>query len=369
MNKKIHVLQFVSDLGKNSGIAHVLMEYFKVINNDIIYDFVYFNEVDNSYKAEIKKLGGVFFKLPSPINLVKFNREWKKFCKDNYGKYDVFENNLPFLGVLFSSVKDRLGVKVDITHSHVTKFGDRKFSDFRNKLFFILTGQNVGDILFSCSSEAGKKIFGKKCQLKEWHIINNAFKIEKFAFNGKKRDAVRANMGWSNKKVIGNIGRLVPPKNQKLILEVFARLESDNCLLVIVGEGYLKEPLENEARRLKIEDKVEFLGTRNDISDLLQAFDAFYFPSIFEGLGVSLVEAQIAGLPALISNTIPTEAIISNCIIENLDSSIIDWERKLEQVLVMKREKNGVYLARSHGFDLDLESIKLIKLYQNILAR
>lgn len=368
MNKKIHVLQFVPDLGKSSGIPHVLMQYFRVMNCDIVYDFVYFNDVKNNYEDEIKQLGGAIFKLPSPFNLVKFNREWARFCKINYGKFDIFENDLPFLGIIFSNVKRLLGVKVSITHSHVTRFGDSSFTNLRNKLFFKLTGQKVGSVLFSCSKEAGEKIFGKKCQTKEWHIVNNAFDISKFSFSKNKRKLVREKMGWTNKKVIGNVGRLVPQKNQKVILETFANLALPNSLLVIVGEGPLKESLFNECKRLKIDNKVIFLGTRNDVNDLLQAFDVFFFPSIFEGLGVSLVEAQISGIPSLISNTIPDEAIISKCIIESLDSPIEDWKNKLAKAITQERNTNGTLSAKTHGFDIEIESNKLIKLYKDILA-
>lgn len=369
MKHKIHVLQFVPDLGKDSGITHVLMEYFRLISDDVVYDFVYFNDTKNDCKTEINSLGGVVFKLPSPFNLISFNKSWKKFCKKNYGKFDAFENNLPFLDILFSNVKKQLNVNVSITHSHATKFGDRKFSDVRNKIFYTITGRHVGDVLFSCSKEAGIKIFGKKCQSKKWYIINNAFNISKFEFNKSQRENVRSRMGWTGKKIIGNVGRLVPQKNQETMLQSFAKLKQKDCLLVIVGEGYMKEKLLLEAKRLGIEKRVTFLGARNDISDLLQAFDVFFFPSIFEGLGVSLVEAQISGLPSLISNTIPDEAIISNCVVVNLKSSMDIWAKELKKMVNLPRNINAVFEAEKHGFNIDIESKKLITRYKKILLR
>lgn len=368
MNEKIHILQFVPDLGKSNGIPHVLMQYFNHMHKKVIFDFVYFNESNNSYKSQIEQLGGRVFKLPSPIYPIKFIKQWRKFCKNNYGQFDILENNLPFLGVYFRGVKDILGVKKIISHSHVTRFGDNRISNLRNRTFFLMTGKPVGDVIFSCSKDAGLKIFGEKCFLRKWHIINNAFETSSFNFDLNKRNKIRESFGWKGKKVIGNVGRLVPQKNQFLILETFSKLKIDNAILVFIGEGPLRESLENKAQKLGIIQKVFFLGNRNNVNELLQGFDVFFFPSIFEGLGVSLIEAEIERVPVIISNTIPKESIISTKYIsEDLTASPLRWALQLKRALNMRRETDCIDKKREGKFDINTESIKLINTYIKIL--
>ncbi|WP_338434103.1 glycosyltransferase [Ligilactobacillus saerimneri] len=368
---KVKVLQVVSDIIPDSGVQKVLMEYFRHFYQEVTYDFIYWGEQDPAMIKEIEELGGNVYKIVSPLKISEFRREWNEFCQNHNGEYDIFENSLVFLGFFFKDVKKTLGVRVSITHSHTNRFGDSKLSNLRNKLFYHLTGSVTGDVLFSCTKKAGHASFGKKIQRKPWYVINNAFELAKFKYNLRVRNEVRQEMGWTDKYVITNVGRFSPPKNHKLIMTTFAELNktNPNAQLVLIGSGPLREKIVTQARELKVDDKVSFLGVRNDVQRLLQGTDTFFFPSIFEGLGIALVEAQVAGAQCLASDVIPEEANITNYQHLSLKASPADWAQKLRELVDSSRITDGYVRAVKAGFDINTEAEKLQHLYAKLISR
>lgn len=369
----MRVLQIVPDLSNDDGITNVLMKYLRSFDKKkIIYDFMCFssdpdNNRKNYFKAEIEAMGGKVFYISSPLNPISFFKEWREFCSNNYGNYDFLENNLVFLGAFFKNAKKLLGVSKVITHSHVTKFGDSFISNIRNKTFYYMTGAILGDVLFSSSKLAGKEMFRKKINEKPWFVVNNAFNVEEYKFNMGKRSFIRDKMNWNNKFVIGHVGRFTSQKNHKFIIKLYKRYLSfnQNSILVLVGDGKLKPKIESYVNRKNLQNNVFFLGIRNDIPTLLQGFDLFLFPSKFEGLGLSVVEAQIAGLPCLISDRVPEEADISGCSILSLNDTMNAW---LHELIILQNEKrltNGSQLAKKYGFDICIESERLYRIYKN----
>lgn len=370
----MRILQIVPDLSNGDGISNVLIKYMRSFSDgEIIFDFMCFNsnpknKEKNYFKKEIEKRGGKVFYISSPSNPISFFKEWNLFCKNNFGNYKYLENNVIFLGVFFKDARKRLGVNKVITHTHVTKFGDNIFSNIRNKIFYYATGAPLGEVLFSSSKLAGKRMFKNKIYKKPWYVINNAFKVQDYAFDSQKRAKIRKDMNWENKFVIGHIGRFTSQKNHVFIIKLFKKYHDVNkkSILVLVGDGKLKKKIIKQVKMENLQDYVYFLGLRNDIPDLLQGFDLFLFPSKFEGLGLSVVEAQISGLPCLISDTIPEEANIAQCSVVSLKNDSNDWLHQLKKLQCKKRKINGVSLAKQSGFDIYSESQKLYKIYNEI---
>ena len=365
------VLQIVPSIGKNDGIANVLVEFSKKFNGDIVFDYIVLNPLINVsskylFKDEIEKMNGNVFYLGSPLDLIKFKKKWRQFCEKHYGEYTFLENNLVFLGAYFSKAISQLGVKKVITHVHNPVYGDSKVSNFRNKLFYKITGSNLGNVLFSSSSESGYTLFGKSVQRKPWYVINNAFTVEDFKFDQIKREQIREKMHWTNKYIIGHIGRFSPQKNHELIIRSFNKVSKTykGARLVLIGDGAEKVKVKKLIGKLGLEEKVDFLGIRNDVSDLLQGMDLFVFPSRFEGLGIAAVEAQISGVPCLVSDRLPQEAIISNCQILSIDHDAVNyWCKAMVKTRSTPRILNGVELAKKGNFDITEEADKIKKIY------
>ena len=165
----------------------------------------------------------------------------------------------------------------------------------------------------ACSDDAGKYLFGHHFYQKHGTTIINGIDLKKYEFNQGVREKVRNQYNLNKSIVIGHTGSLNNVKNQTFLLDILKELTGFNYdfRLLLLGDGHIKEELLSKASRLGIEDKAIFLGNKENVSDFLMAMDIFIFPSIHEGLGIALIEAQAAGLPCIISDTIPKEAVIS----------------------------------------------------------
>lgn len=165
----------------------------------------------------------------------------------------------------------------------------------------------------SCSNEATRHVFPKKCWNKAI-FIPNGINIDKYSFNLSDRNTIRKKYNLNLKKVIGNVGALIEQKNHEFLLRAFKKAyEKDKELyLVIIGEGDCAERINKKIKKLGIEDAVLMLGKTHEVSRWLSAFDIFALPSIFEGLPVSVVEAQASGLVCLLSDRITKEVCVTD---------------------------------------------------------
>ena len=169
---------------------------------------------------------------------------------------------------------------------------------------------------WACSDFAGRWFYRKK-QMEGAHyrFVPNAIDVEKFRFSEDVRQAYRAELGLNGKFVMGHVGYFHTVKNHMFLLDIFHALlkKRPESVLLLIGQGNLKEAVQEKAVQLGIADKVQFLGVRKDVSNLMQAMDCFMLPSLFEGFPVVAVEAQSAGLPCyLAGNGITRQAIITD---------------------------------------------------------
>ncbi|MGZ7883526.1 glycosyltransferase [Limosilactobacillus ingluviei] len=364
----MRILQITPELTGNSGIHHVSMNYLREFDKSVKYDFLYFGKSQKEMIEEIESLGCRTYKVSSPLNFRSFLKDWNKFCDKHYGEFDILENNLPFLNGFFRKSKEELGVKLVIAHAHATKFGDSKLSNIRNKIFYEITGKNVPDILFGCTREAIESIFGNVNNALPSYKVRNAFDVNKYRFNDKVREDIRNELNWNGKRVIGHIGRFSPPKNHEFILKIFKSCLklSDKYVLVLVGEGELKERIEREASKEGIRNKIQFLGYQPDISKIIQGFDVFLFPSVFEGLGISAVEAQCCGLPVVVSENVPNDALITNYSVLCLNDDPQIWAKKIDGVQG-NFSKEGLSKVIESGYDIKEAAPSLERLYFNLV--
>ena len=171
-------------------------------------------------------------------------------------------------------------------------------------------------------------MFGKH----KFQIMNNAIDAKKFIYNEEVRKQKRVELGVEDKFVIGHVGRFNLQKNHEFLVKRFADFAKTNedAILVLIGNGELQEKIKEMAKEYGIETKVKFLGLREDIPQLLQAMDLFLFPSLFEGLPVTLVEAQAAGLPCVISDMITDEIMITDQISKvSLSGNTSLWNQEI----------------------------------------
>lgn len=349
------------------GVESVIMNYYRHIDRTKVqFDFICdLDSTDIPYK-EIENLGGRVILVPPYQKIFQYIKELKKVLKEN--NYKIVHSHINALSVFPLFAAKLAGVPVRIAHSHSTSNKKEWKKNLIKNILRPFSKVFATDYM-CCSEHAGRWLFGNKEYDKgSVYILNNAIDLNIFKYNKKIRKAKRNEIGISNNtKVIGHVGRFVEQKNHTFIIDVFNEVhkEDNNTILLLAGQGPLEPKIKEKVIELGLEESVKFLGQRNDIEDLYQAFDIFLFPSIYEGLGLVLIEAQSSGLNCVASTEVPSKAKITNLLtFLDLDGNFNEWTNTI--IKLMKR-KNSRKIKRkkfaNKGFDINTEASKLLNKY------
>ena len=339
-SKKVKVLHVVGAMNR-AGTETMLMNFYRHMDHDKFqFDFVSYDKGIADYDEEIESLNGTIIKLTKTSSIKQLFAAIKK-----YGPYDVVHAHTLFHSGIVNLAAFLAGVKIRITHAHTTT--DK--SSFSRKIYmttmrFLIN--TFSTTLLACSKEAGLFVFGKESVKKEkYSYFPNA--IDYAAFLQPTEIDVenfKLEEGLENQSiVIGHIGTFKTSKNHMFLLSIMERLvEKEPAItLLFVGDGELRQSIQEKAQQQGLMDNVKFLGVRKDIQTLLHSMDVFVFPSIYEGLGLVLLEAQASGVPCIVSEAIQPEADLGFGLVEKLplaEGSEIWAERIIQSV--GKKEKN-----------------------------
>ena len=308
----MHVLAAMN----RAGAETMLMNLHRRIDRNILqFDYAVCAENKCDYDDEILELGGRLIKYPryKIKNHFKYMKFWDKFFAQ-HDEYKIVHGHMGSTAPLYLAMAKKHG-KFAIAHAHSTgwnislpKFIYKLYSHSINK---------YADYFMGCSMQAlearyGAKIAGDKSRA---CVLNNAIDAEKYIFNKAIRDEVRHELNLNaDDFVIGTVGRLIKVKNPFKIIEILRELKARdiNFKFLWAGAGELKDEIEKLIYANNLSENIKMLGLRNDVNRILQAFDVFILPSLWEGLPVAAVEAQAAGLPTLCSDRFSTEAKITD---------------------------------------------------------
>lgn len=368
MDKKIRVLYIVPSLKIYDGVASYAMNYFRNIDKEKIQiDFVIGINERSVYFDEIEKCGSKIFYIPKIgiKNGIKTIKKIKTFLKENAKNYDIIHCHVLNMGAFYLHYAKKYGIKVRILHSHVTKTADSKLHEIRNKVLLPYAIKNA-NYYCACSKDAGDKIFINKAV----HVIKNAINGKRFEYNQNVRDELRKYYGIEKDTfVIGNVGRLCNQKNQKFLIKIFKEINKKvkNSKLIIVGNGPLEYELKKIVKENSLEKDILFLEPMNNIEKIYQIFDVFVLPSIYEGLGIVLLEAQISGLPCVASDVVPEEAQISELYKKiSLNDTVENWVENIINSKVINRKTNLNGLI-DNNYEIETEAKKLMEYYNQLL--
>lgn len=248
---------------------------------------------------------------------------------------------------------EKAGIPVRICHAHNRPYG----IDIKSPVRWYYKTLMIPHIshMFMCGEESGEWLFGKKNKSK-FIQLNNAIDAKNYSYNEVKRAEVRKSLGLTEELVVGHVGRFNPQKNHSFIIDVFNEVhkkEPDSVLLLVGDDsGKVAEDIHKKVDEVNLAGAVRFLGVRTDVADLMQAMDVFLFPSLFEGFGIAALEAQAAGLPAVVSKRIPPECMITDCISSlELDFSAEIWANRLIEAAKNERKNRFSEIKRA-GFDI-----------------
>lgn len=367
----IRILHVVSTIGVSSGVMSFIMSYYRNINRESIqFDFVYWLDGNVTYAEEIKKLGGRVYIIPKPGLTKEYKSNIENFFKKNSSEYKILHLHEVYLNNFIPPIARRYGIEHIIAHSHTTRFSDKKINALRNRLLCFPLKRNVNRY-FACSVAAGKFLYGEKYfQLGKVKVINNAIDCEKFRYNKETRVKMRKLLGINDKFVMGHVGRFNSQKNHDFLIKVFIEVlkKEPKSILMLIGIGPLEQKIIQKVELENLKDKVLFLGQRNDVQDLFQAMDTFVLPSLYEGLGIVLIEAQATGLSCYTSNVVPVEAKITEKLrFISLKASFKEWAKLILEDNNSEERVNEVEKVKRAGFDIKKEAKILESIYLSFL--
>lgn len=368
MNKPIRVLQITGGMNMG-GIENFIMNVYRNIDRTKVqFDFLIHQEEKQIFEDEILSLGGKVYRIPSfgKVGHFGYLKELRKFFK-NHKEYKVVHSHYNTVSGIILREAKKCGIENRIAHSHIAypkyKFLEKIYKGY-SKFFIKLSATK----LFACSDLAGKWLYGKNAS---YEVINNGIEAEKYKINKELRVKKRKELKIAEDEIsIGHIGRLTEQKNHKFLIEIFSKLYEKNnkYKLFLMGNGELEKEIKKQIEELKLEKNIIMLGVRKDVNEILQAMDLFVFPSLYEGLPVTLVEAQGTGLKCFISDTVTKEIDLECGLTEfiSLEKSSEEWANIIDENKNYLR-KDTTESLRKHGYDMtenakNLEN-KYIELY------
>lgn len=357
----IRVLQVVTHM-ERGGLESTLMNYYRHIDRERVqFDFLVHRQERAAFDDEIESLGGKLYRLPRLVPWSEGYLAALNHFFDEHPEYKIVHVHQDCLSSVILRAAAQHNIPVRIAHSH--NANQDKNLKYPIKLWYKRSIPKYTTNLFACGKDAGDWMFGGA----PYQIINNAIDATAYSFNPKKRIEMRHQLGLADKLIIGHVGRFNPQKNHPFLLDIFAALlrKEPNAVLLLVGGGEDMLKIQAKAHALGIAEHVRFLGVRSDVADLMQAMDVFVFPSLYEGLGIVLIEAQAAGLPCVVSDTIPREAYLTDLVTaEKLSSSVEAWAEKILAKRAIPRIDRRAEIA-AHDFDITTEAVKLQEFYIN----
>lgn len=353
MGGPLRILHVVVNMNRGGAETLIMNLYRNIDRERVQFDFLTCKE--GSFDKEILSMGGMVHRIPyvTESGHKGFKQELKNFLRI-HSEYKIVHSHMDKMSGLILGAAKKAGVPTRIAHSHNTESEGGVLAKVYKWYAGNLINLHATDY-YACSKAAARWLFKGKSE--EAFILKNGIETEKFQFCQESRDSVRDELKLGKDTfIIGHVGRFSLQKNHLYLIDVFASINQriPDSVLLLAGDGSLKKKLKSKVEELNLETKVKFLGVREDINRLLQAFDIFAFPSFHEGLPVTLIEAQGAGLPCFISSTITKEVDMGIGLVKHLP--LKDKEGWIDSIISLKKNNQSRIIADDallkQGYDI-----------------
>lgn len=345
VSQPIRVAQIMGCMN-GGGVEQTVMNYYRYIDyNKIQFDFIVSRDSRIVPREEITDRGGRIFDIAPYWQQIKYQRELQKILKCEGWKIVHSHINAMSVFPLYAAYK--VGVPVRIAHSHST-WGKGEFVKNFIKALLRTQANRYPTVRMACSENAGKWLFGRS----SCAFLPSAIEVQKYLYGSEKRSTIRKAWGISDDMVvIGHTGRFAPAKNQIFLIRVLEECKKNGyrAKLVLIGDGDDRCMLEKETIRRNLQDDVIMPGYM-DTAAVYSGFDIFAFPSLYEGFGMSAVEAQVSGLPCILSEHVPAQTNINNrCTVLPIDNPVV-WAKSIMEIELNKNR----FINRTDFASLDV---------------
>ena len=372
---QIRILHVLGGLGVGGAECRIIDLYRNMDRDKIQFDFLVHYSPEKTGKKSptsdelmavrepdyfdnsVYKLGGRIFCLPkfTGTNMAQYKAAIKRFFESHKHEWKVVQGHMTSTAAIYLPIAKKSGIPICIAHARSAGVDAGIKGMATRVLRKPLQKEGITDYNFACSKEAGISVFGEDLvKAGAVRIIPNAIDLKHFAYKPEVRDKIRAELGVSNALVIGHVGSFRYAKNHEFLLNVFAQLcrilDNDDLnqysilhgmriRLLMLGKGPLMEDMQKLADKLHISDRCIFAGNKSNASDYYQAMDYFCFPSRYEGLPGSVIEAQAAGLQCLVSDSVTPEVSVTELVsMRSINSEPRDWARKILDDLLLRED-------------------------------
>lgn len=330
--------------------------------------YIIFDDDIGAYGRELQARGCKIFKFAEPSENYKQYYQGLTALMEQYHYTAVHAHTMFNIGWVMLAAK-QMKVPIRVSHAHSALLTEKSLKKSVYEFIMRRLILSCATDLVACGNKAGERLYGKKAFEKRGNLILNGIDTDAFRYLYEKRQAVREQLGLQNKFIIGHTGHLAEVKNQSFLIEMMPELlkKRSDAILLLLGEGEDRPMLEEKIRTLGLRDKVIMTGNVNNVPDYLCAMDVFAFPSLYEGMPLSILEVQANGLPCVISDRVPSDVFLTDLIHPlSLDDSKTVW---IEKICSVRRNNSEMYAEqmRDAGFDVSTAVEKIYRIYDREL--
>ena len=348
-------------VGKEIGL-HIDRDRYEI-------QYLVFDENKEAYERELNKAGIEVIHLPEPSQgYIQYLKNLAGLMKKN--SYDIVHAHTMFNCGWAMLLAWWMKVPCRISHSHSIRMVDYHYSTLA-KIYQSMMKKLIhifGTGFIGCGKAAGEWLFGKKVFQKHGTVIYNGIDTKQFLFSSDKRTELRKELNIEDKFVIGHVGHFLKVKNQKFLISLMPEIlkRRPEAILLLLGDGELKEKNREYCNQLGIEDKVIMTGNVPNVADYLCAMDVFVFPSLYEGMPLSVIEVQCNGLPCIISDTVPEDVFLTDLVKPLcLKDSKKRWADEICRTSRKNEQSYGEKMMRS-GFDQAIMLQNIYNIYDSV---
>lgn len=366
----IRVLQMMGGLNRG-GLETFVMNIYRAIDRDLIqFDFLVNSRGD--YAEEIEELGGRIFLTPARNSGYRSSHNGvDDFFREHASEYAACHLHISSLSYIKGlEAAKKWGIPVRVMHGHSSSISKSLKYYYIHELLHYLHKPKVKKVAthyFGCSDKSLDWLYDYTGVRDKAILIKNGISVDDYVYNQEINYQVREELGIKGSSlVLGHVGRFIPLKNHSFLIEVFKEVHNliPDSRLLLIGDGETRTEIENMVEQYGLKGDVLFLGVRGDVNRLLQTVDCLVMPSLFEGLPVSLVEAQAAGSLVVASDTISKDSKLTDFFIfASLSDDAKRWANIIVENTRHKLRPNNSLQIKKSGFDSKSTACLLTRVY------